>query len=79
MLERRLELEALERTKESEARKRAELLASKQAGRAGYLQRQLAQSPPKGWRRGPLERRQGGQAPGRPAGAKPPCSARTGR
>jgi hypothetical protein len=47
LLERRLELEALERTKETEARKRAELLASKQAGRAGYLQRQLQQSPPK--------------------------------
>ena len=41
LLERRLELEGLERVRESEARKRAELLASKQAGRAGYLQQQL--------------------------------------
>lgn len=49
LLERRLELEALERTKETAARERAELLASKQAGRAGYLQQQLKkkQSPPK--------------------------------
>lgn len=41
LLERRLQLEALERERESEARKRAEMLASKQAGRAGYLQQQL--------------------------------------
>jgi hypothetical protein len=41
LLEKRLELEGLERVRESEARKRAELLASKQAGRAGYLQQQL--------------------------------------
>lgn len=47
LLERRLELESLERMKESEARKRAELLASKQAGRAGYLQQQLKKSPAK--------------------------------
>lgn len=47
LLERRLELEALERTKETEARRRAELLASKQAGRAGYLQQQLKKSPAK--------------------------------
>lgn len=47
LLERRLELEGLERQKESEARKRAELLASRQAGRAGYLQQQLKQSSDK--------------------------------
>jgi hypothetical protein len=47
LLERRLELEALERVKETEARKRAELLASKQAGRAGFLQQQLKKSPAK--------------------------------
>jgi hypothetical protein len=41
LLERRLELEALQRERETEARKRAEMLASKQAGRAGYLQQQL--------------------------------------
>jgi hypothetical protein len=45
LLERRLELESLQREKEVEARKRAELLASKQAGRAGYLQQQLKQKP----------------------------------
>lgn len=41
MLERRLELEGLERQRETEARKRAEMLASKQAGRAGFLQQKL--------------------------------------
>jgi hypothetical protein len=36
LLERRLEKEGLERERETERRKRAEMLASKQAGRAGY-------------------------------------------
>jgi hypothetical protein len=41
LLEARLEREALERARETAARERAELMASKQAGRAGYLKQQL--------------------------------------
>lgn len=40
LLERRLEKESLERERETERRKRAEMLASKQAGRAGYYKQQ---------------------------------------
>ncbi len=43
-LERRLKIEALERQKETAARERAELLASKNAGRAGFLKQQLEKS-----------------------------------
>jgi hypothetical protein len=46
LLEARLERESLERVKETAARERAELMASKQAGRAGYLKQQLEKGAP---------------------------------
>jgi hypothetical protein len=47
LLERRLEIESMKRQKAEEDAKRASLLASKQAGRAGYLQQQLKKTAPK--------------------------------